>query len=100
MTDTSRADAFLDGSLAELFLSQGEWGITCRAYRESDDTTREYDIDSLSMRGAQREMTSYLVAHGYTAVGRWATESDNAEGLETSRKFRSGGGESGVSTAH
>jgi hypothetical protein len=31
------------------------------------------------MRGAQREMTGWLIRQGYTPVGRWSTEADNSD---------------------
>jgi hypothetical protein len=40
-------------------------------------------VTSLSMRGAQREMTTRLRRGGYTPVGRWFTT-----GRESTRTFR------------
>jgi hypothetical protein len=37
------------------------------------------------MRGAEREMTGWLISQGYKPVGRWQTEDDG--GQEVSRRF-------------
>ena len=51
------------------------------------------DTDSISMRGAQREMTAWLISAGYEAVDRWRVEYSNGGGeydqaIETVRTFR------------
>jgi hypothetical protein len=47
------------------------------------------DIDSLSMRGGQREITGWLIGRGYKPVGRWETEHGDSDGYaEASRKFK------------
>ena len=77
----------------EVWLSQANMAITCTVALEDDSTSTLY-VKSLSMRGAQREMTGYLIAHGYTPVARWEVEadSDNGDGgketVETSRKCK------------
>jgi hypothetical protein len=77
----------------EVWLSRANMKITCTVVLE-DETTSALDVKSLSMRGAQREMTGYLIAYGYTPVGRWEVEagSDSSSGgneaVETSRKFK------------
>lgn len=78
-------------SPVELWLTQNNMEITCMAVRE-DERTEALDVDSLSMRGAQREMTGWLVSLGYTPVGRWGVQAtDDADGpVETSRTFRRG----------
>jgi hypothetical protein len=40
----------------EVWLTQKNMAVTCRVIRE-DESSYELDIDSLSMRGAQREIT-------------------------------------------
>ncbi len=88
MTDTDPLKNFLDGPI-EVFLSQTDMSITCRAYRDEEDgRMQEWDIDSLSMRGAQREITSWLAGQAYTPAGRWSVESDGPRGHETVRQFR------------
>jgi hypothetical protein len=44
------------------------------------------EIDSLSMRGAQREITGWLTSQGYKADGRWATQAGVDH--ETWRRFK------------
>jgi hypothetical protein len=43
-------------------------------------------IDSLSMRGAQREITGWLIKQGYKPDGRWAAEAGVDH--ETWRRFK------------
>lgn len=74
----------------EIWLTQENLAVRCMVVRE-DETTYQLDVDSLSMRGAQREITGALIADGYEAVGRWKLESDDTamDGpVETSRTFR------------
>jgi hypothetical protein len=66
----------------EVWLSQENMEVTCRIVHE-DETTTEPPVDSLSMRGAQREMTGWLIDQGYRPAGRWMEE---AEG-EAYRQF-------------
>jgi len=76
----------------EVWLSQSNMSVACRVVFE-DETAEPLRIDSLSMRGAQREITAYLIESGYTPVGRWETEAaaeDSA--IEVSRKFRAAAG--------
>ena len=77
----------------EVWLSQAKMGITCRVVLE-DERTSTLDVNSLSIRGAQREITGYLIGHGYSPVGNWEVEADSDNGyggkdiVETSRKFK------------
>jgi hypothetical protein len=73
----------------EVWLTRRNIEITCRVVNE-DETATELDVDSLSMRGAQREITAYFKAHGYEPAGRWETESaaDDGAAEETVRLFR------------
>jgi hypothetical protein len=73
----------------EVWLSQPNNEVSCRVVFE-DETAADLQVQSLSMRGAQREMTSWLLAQGYEAAGRWSVE-DRA-GHETMRRFRVAGG--------
>lgn len=75
----------------EVWLSQRNLEIGCRVIHQ-DESTEELDIDSLSMRGAQREITGWLIGRGYTPVGRWETEwhHEGTGEQETNRKFRIG----------
>lgn len=69
----------------KVWLSQpNDLTVTCRIFE--DDGEALSLINSLNMRGAQREITSRLVYQGYTPVERWQPEND--DGTEYSRKFR------------
>ena len=69
----------------EVWLSQDNLEMTCRIVF-NDESTEELDVQSLSMRGAQREMTGWLISQGYEPVGRWSRE--DKYGFETMRRFR------------
>ncbi len=69
----------------EIWLRQPNIEITCSIVFE-DESDLAVDVESLSMRGAQREMTSWLIGEGYEPVGRWADEAEG--GAETMRAFR------------
>lgn len=72
----------------EVWLTAGTIQPTCRVVHE-DETAREMSVDSPSMRGAQREITSFLIADGYTPLGRWETTAeDGQEAIETMRRFK------------
>ncbi|OBA75422.1 hypothetical protein A5641_25710 [Mycobacterium sp. 1554424.7] len=81
MTNTSA------GSL-EVWLRQDDGEIVCTVVRD-DESTYELDVDALSMRGAQREMTGYFIDEGYEPAGEWQVEVNGADGpAETARRFR------------
>ena len=67
----------------EVWLWQRNMVIRCNVVYE-DEFTFEVDVDSLSLRGAQREITGLLIRIGYTPVGRWVGEVDG----ETRRQFK------------
>ena len=69
----------------EVWLSQANMTVTCTVVRE-DESTEQLAVDSLSMRGAQREITGYLIGLGYSPVGRW--EAAEPETPEVSRQFK------------
>jgi hypothetical protein len=74
----------------EVWLSRANTEITCTVVLENERTSA-HEVTSRSMRGAQREMTGYFIAHGYTPVGDWEIEADGdggKEAVETSRKFQ------------
>jgi hypothetical protein len=73
----------------EVWLTQSNLEVTCLVVLE-DESTTNLDVDSLSIRGAQREITGWLISKGYEPVGRWEQETDGRlEGLgESSRRFR------------
>lgn len=80
-------------SSIEVWLSRKNTEITCTVVT-GDERTSTLDVTSLSMRGAQREMTGYLIARGYSPVGSWEVEADSDNGfggkdaVETSRTFK------------
>jgi hypothetical protein len=69
----------------EIWLSKRNLSITCRLVFDNEAAV-EVQVSSLSMRGAQREITGRLIAEGYEPVGRWSIEDD--QGFETMRVFR------------
>ena len=75
------------GGPVEIWLTQQGNGmeIACMMV-EDDESTRAIDVTSMSMRGAQREVTGWLKRQGYEPAGRWLAE--GSKGLETIRHFR------------
>jgi hypothetical protein len=74
----------------EVWLTKTNIQVTCRVIFE-DETDSELRVDSLSMRGAQREMTAWLLSRGYEPAGRWLYETEEGDlGEESVRKFRPG----------
>jgi hypothetical protein len=77
----------------EVWLTKRNIEVTCRVIFE-DETAEELSIDSASLRGAQREITAYLIGRGYMPVGRWEWETgeeydtDGHDLGECSRTFR------------
>lgn len=78
----------------EVWLRQGSLEVTCIIVYQ-DETTELMGIQSLSLLGAQREVTGWLVdgspsgRRKYTPVGRWdVTYQDHGEPLESMRRFR------------
>jgi hypothetical protein len=72
----------------EVWLTKANIAITCQVVRE-DESVGSYGVESLSMRGAQREMTGWMIDHGYETAGRWETAEGTDDGAsETVRKFK------------
>jgi hypothetical protein len=72
----------------EVWLTKRNIEVMCRVVHE-DETVDELSVESLSMRGAQREITGHFKRLGYEAAGRWETEhAAGDESEETVRKFR------------
>lgn len=76
----------------EVWLSQKNLAVSCRIVWE-DETTGDYDsmVDSLSIRGAQREVSGWLIGLGYSPAGRWEYETPDPhqDALpECSRRFQ------------
>jgi hypothetical protein len=71
-------------------LSRKNIEIFCTLVFE-DESTSYPIVNSVSVRGAQRELTGLLVAHGYTPVGRWSDEGEDEDGYtEWTRSFKPG----------
>lgn len=73
----------------EVWLTKSNIEVRCMIVFE-DETTTYQDATSLSMRGAQREVTSWLVNWGYEPADRWDAEevTEDGEVLESVRRFR------------
>jgi hypothetical protein len=80
-----------DGPI-EVFLSQRNMKVYCTVAYE-DEHTDQLEVEALSIRGAQREMTGWFIAQGYKPVGRWESEQTeftpegDERAVETSRRF-------------
>ena len=76
----------------EIWLRQENLAVYCTVVHE-DESTSSLSIDSLSMRGAQREITGYMIQMGRQPDGRWVDEvdgeqADEAKADETMRRFK------------
>lgn len=93
MNDTRKLSVNHHSSPIEVWLSQQNMSITCTVVYE-DETIEEMDVDSLSVRGAEREISAFLIKEGYAPMGRWRTEAEGSDGpAEVSRRFKFGGDE-------
>lgn len=73
----------------EVWLRQDDDDEVICTVVDPDESTYELDVDALSMRGAQREMTGYFIDQNYEPVDQWHVEVDGADGpVETVRRFR------------
>jgi hypothetical protein len=64
--------------------------ISCTLAFE-DESISYPPVDSVSLRGAQREITGRLVAFGYVPAGRWSEDDEDEDGYrEWSRAFKPG----------
>jgi hypothetical protein len=68
----------------EVWLRQKNMEVNCVVVREDESTDHTLDVVSLSMRGAQREITGNLIDWGYKPEGRWVQEADG----ESWRRFK------------
>jgi hypothetical protein len=78
--------------IIEVWLTQDRMEIICRVVHE-DESAETFDVNSLSMRGAQREMTAFFIRNEWEPIGRWEIQVNDEsnytnETLECSRKFR------------
>jgi len=69
-----------------LTTTRNGFGTTCLVVYEDESTDMVDDIATVSMRGAQREMTGLLIANGYTPSGRW--EATTEDDIESVRQFK------------
>ena len=69
----------------EVWLSQPRFTVCCQVVCE-DETTQTLDVESLSLRGAEREMTGWFIRHGYKPVGRWKAVEGSP--TEVARRFK------------
>ena len=69
----------------EVWLSQPHFTVTCRVVHE-DETTQTLDVESLSLRGAEREMTGWFISQGYQPAGRWKAVEGST--TEVTRRFK------------
>jgi hypothetical protein len=87
---TTKADTKPSPIEVWLRRAENEMNIICTAV-QPDESTKDYGVTSLSMRGAEREMTGWFIEQGYTPVGRWQVEyQDRDEPVEVVRTFRIG----------
>jgi hypothetical protein len=85
MTDTKSTE---QPTPIEVWLRQNNMAIACTIVYE-DETTDGYLVDSLSIRGAEREITGDFIMKGYTPAGRWVTEVEvEGEPVEVWRRFK------------
>jgi hypothetical protein len=75
----------------QAILSRKNLEITCTLVFE-DESLSGQPVVSLSLRGAQREITGRLVALGFVPAGRWSAEEEPDEDgyREWTRGFRPG----------
>jgi hypothetical protein len=71
----------------EVWLRKSNIEVICKVVFD-DESGDELSIDSLSLRGAQREITAWFIAMGFEPAGRWQDEGASGELEEVSRKFR------------
>jgi hypothetical protein len=71
-------------------LSRKNLEITCTLVYE-DESVSYPQPRSISLRGAQREVTGMLVSTGYIPTGRWSDEGEDEDGYrEWARAFKPG----------
>lgn len=71
-----------------VYLSKPSIEVGCHIERE-DTTTAQWGIESVTMRGAQREITTRLRGRGYQPAGRWVLTGGE---IECFRAYRPGPG--------
>jgi hypothetical protein len=75
----------------QAYLSQKHLEITCELVLEDESINTPPVHPTRNLRGAQRELTGWLVSQGYIPVGRWTEAEEDGDGYrETSRMFQPG----------
>jgi len=72
-------------------MKENGMAVDCMIVREDESIENTaVDMQALSMRGAQREATGYMISRDYEPVGRWQAEATSSAGetLESVRTFR------------
>jgi hypothetical protein len=69
----------------EVRLSRPHLEVSCRILFP-DGTAVAVGVDALSIRGAQHEMTAWLIEQGYEPAGCWSTQDENDR--QAARTFR------------
>ena len=72
----------------EIWLRLDGLRVVCNIVN-ADESTYRREIDSLSLRGAQREITGYLIGYGYRPEDGWTVEAVGESGVaaEAWRRF-------------
>lgn len=52
-----------------------------------DETAVDLEVNTLSVRGAQRDVTASMIDGGYKPLGRWETLAEYGDDEEASRLF-------------
>jgi hypothetical protein len=69
----------------EVRLTQPRFTVTCQVVCE-DESTQTLDVESLSLRGAERETTGWFISQGYQPAGRWKAVEGST--TEVTRRFK------------
>jgi hypothetical protein len=74
----------------EVWLRRDHTGVACRVVHENE-STETLDVDSLTLAGAEREVTGWFLSKGYTPVDHdWSMEIADSDGtvMESMRRFQ------------
>ncbi len=83
----------------EAFVTARELEAKVTVYRADETVWTSMRTDALSLRGAEREVTAWLLGYGYEPTGRWSYEDDedrNGQHHESSRSFRLKAADAGI----
>lgn len=78
----------MSGSV-EIWLRQDHLQVVCSIVNP-DESMYRHGIEALSLRGAQREITGFLIGCGFRPEGGWTVEAKSERGVaaETWRRFK------------